>query len=442
MSPFTNPFFTNTTGYTGEMSLVDDLVREQIKMFGIDLLYLPRRMMNLDKLLHESTKNAFELALPMPFYVKSFDGYDNSMEMLSKFGVRSSDEITLTCSRSEFITYYTPYLKSYYNDIAGRPLTDDLERLDGETEFRPKEGDLIYFPFDDGIFEIKYVQFDVPFFQLGKNYTFDLQCERFEYSGENFVTGYEEVDDSTVEPDYYQMEFNAEVTPYSFDNREDNTFIRKERVVLYNTIKCDYNHIHGGDAFWVQIKNNWDSMDAYVTDSEVDIIDLFVEGGTATTETIFKDDGGRAKEQPQYMYFVNGGHAIAVPTEPDVDGGHAVARYGYCDLDGFRLYKDAGYVHKVEKVEATVEYWDKPNGILTVGDLSDLDPEQTDLYRDLIINKFDNCLIIGKTSGAVWFSTKAHTRPKAFDDGELIQTEFDAIKIIDEPGDVNPFGFV
>ena len=79
---------------------------------------------------------------------------------------------------------------------------------------------------------------------------------------------------------------------------------------------------------------------------------------------------------------------------------------------------------------------------LRVGYITDMDPEQPDEIRDLILNKFDNCLIIGKTSGAMWFSRKAGTSDQAFDDGTLIQKEFDAIKIIDDPGDVNPFGFV
>ena len=100
--PYTNSFFSNTTGYTAEVSLIDDLVREQIKMFGVDVLYMPRRMLNHDKLLHESTKNAFELALPMPAYIKTFDGYDSGLEALTKFGVRSSDELTLQISKSEF----------------------------------------------------------------------------------------------------------------------------------------------------------------------------------------------------------------------------------------------------------------------------------------------------------------------------------------------------
>ena len=97
-----------------------------------------------------------------------------------------------------------------------------LDRLEGETAYRPKEGDLIYFPFDDGIFEIKYVMFDQPFFQLGKGYVFEIQCERFEYSGATFETGYENVDDTMKEPDYYRLEFdcNTETGIGTFDFQE------------------------------------------------------------------------------------------------------------------------------------------------------------------------------------------------------------------------------
>ena len=167
MSPTTNPFFSNTTGYSGETLLLDDLCREQIKMFGVDLLYMPRRMLNLDKLLHESSKSAFEFAMPIPMYVKSYSGFQNGMELLTKFGIRDSSELTLTMSRSEWNAYYAPFVKSYYNAIKERPPTDILNHLEGETAQRPKEGDIIYFPFDDGLFEVKYVNFEEPFFQVG-----------------------------------------------------------------------------------------------------------------------------------------------------------------------------------------------------------------------------------------------------------------------------------
>ena len=229
MSPYTSPFFNSVyPGQSSEQNLIDDLVIEQIAMYGLDVLYMPRRMLNLDKLLHEATKNVFEVALPIPMYLKSFTGYQNGMEVLSKFGVRSSDEITLVMSRSQFVTYYTPFLKSYYNDLKDEPYTDELDHLEGETAYRPKEGDLIYFPFDDGIFEIKYVSFDTPFFQLGKGYVFEIQCEKFEYSGETFDTGYEEVDDSMKLPDFYRMQFN--VDSYA----SDRTFEFKEDVVIYD----------------------------------------------------------------------------------------------------------------------------------------------------------------------------------------------------------------
>tara|TARA_R110002050_G_scaffold120397_1_gene238406 strand:+ start:1718 stop:2755 length:1038 start_codon:yes stop_codon:yes gene_type:complete len=218
--PYTSPFFSTVTGYSGEQSMVDDLVREQIKIYGMDVLYMPRRNVNLDKLLHESSKSAFEFGMPIPMYLKTFSGYQNGMELLSKFGVRSSDEITMVMSRSEFITYYSPFIKSYHNAIKGAPSTDELNRLEGETAARPKEGDLIYFPFDDGIFEIKYVMFDQPFFQLGQGYVFEIQCEKFEYSGETFDTGINTVDDAMVKPDYFRLEFDLTEGTDSFQEYE------------------------------------------------------------------------------------------------------------------------------------------------------------------------------------------------------------------------------
>ena len=383
--PYTNPYFSNTTGFSGEVSLLDDLVREQIKMFGVDLLYLPRRMLNLDKLLHESTKNAFEMALPMPMYIKSFDGYDNGLEALTKFGVRASDELTLQMSRSGFIAYYAPYIKSYYNDLAGRPHDAQLERLDGETAARPKEGDLVYFPFDDGVFEIKYVQFDQPFFQLGKGYIFELQCEKFEYSGATFSTGYDNVDDTHKEPDYYRLEFQME-------EGGSGSFLYREKVTLYN------------------MEGDWE-----VTDGGAALVDFF------------KTIGELGAEFP-------GVPTLDVGTSDDI-------KFKY-PQEVFRLYKDPGFLNQIEKVEGTVMVWEKPNGLLTLSDLTDLDPEQPDDIKDLNINRFDRVVIVGQSSGAVWYSEKAKTQDKAFDDGTLIQQEFDAIKVIDVPEDINPFGFV
>ena len=357
--PYTNSFFSSTTGYQSEVNLIDDLVIEQIAMYGVDILYMPRHMLNLDKLLHESSKVAFEIALPMPMYIKTFDGYDQGMELLTKFGVRSSDQITFQLSRTQFETFYSPFMKQYYQSINGG---EELNRLEGEIDTRPKEGDLIYFPFDDGIFEIKYVNFDQPFFQLGKGYIFEIQCEKFEYSGERFSTGYEDVDDTPSTTDFYKTEFTMK-------SGGQLTFQNQERVTIY------------------------------------DISDLETDGTNLELLTESGDPVG-------------------------ADG-----------LD-FRLYNSAGFLHGVPSVKATVMEWDKPNLKLTLGDISDMDPEQRDpVTADVDISKFDSIMVVGDTSGAVWYSTDAVDKDQPFDDGKTIQSEYDVIKI-EDPADMNPFGFV
>ena len=344
--PTTNPFFSSQSGYSGEQRLIDSLVIEQIAMFGLDLMYMPRENINLDSLLHEATKDVFKMALSIPMYVKSFDGYDNSIEMLSKFGVRSSDELTLIMSRSQWTTYYGPYVKSLYNAQQGRDSLAQNNPLKGETARRPKEGDLIYFPFDDGIFEVKYVQFDQPFFQLGKGYIFEMQCEKFEYSGEDFQTGIPQIDEVAARSEFPTFQFT------------------------------------------------------------------FAEGGTGTFTF----------QEPVKIYDVSG-----------VD---------YTEIEEFyQLNDDSGLINRVPMVEATVATWDLPSRKLGVDNLSDLAPLQMNRETgDTNINKFDTSLVIGQKSGATWVSINADQAPKAFDDADQIQEEFNRIKIYD-PVDTSDFGF-
>ena len=382
MAPYTSPFISSQTGYSGEVNLLDDLVIEQINLYGLDLLYMPRKMLNLDKLLHESTKNAFEVALPMPMYLKTFDGYDNGMELLTKFGVRNADELTMVMSRSLFTTYYKPFLEQYYKSIDG-----SLNYLEGEIDTRPKEGDLIYFPFDDGIFEIKYVNFDQPFFQLGKGYIFEMNCEKFEYSGETFSTGYADVDNTPAETEYNRTEFIMSEGGYK-------TFTLNETVRLYN-----------------------------------DFTELSTEGlydiATESSEQLIIND----------MNNVSTEASLDISTE---DGAEITSNVS----NEFRLYNDPGFLKGVPYVTATVFEWDKPNKKLTLGLFSNSDPDQKDaITAEIDVNKFSNVLVVGDTSGAQWYSTSASDGPIPFNDSTVIQDEFDIIKI-EDPGDVNPFGFV
>ena len=364
--PSTNSYFSSQSGYTPEQTLLDDLVIEQIAMFGLDIMYMPRENINLDRLLHESTKDVFRMALSIPLYVKSFDGYDNSIEMLSKFGVRSSDELTLIMSRSQWSTYYGPWVKSLYNSQSERDQLAENNPLEGQTARRPKEGDLIFFPFDGGIFEIKYVQFDTPFFQLGKGYIYELQCEKFEYSGEDFQTGIDVIDQTSVRSDFPNLQFNMLQGGV-------NTFQFQETVRIFNLSDINFTEL------------TTDSGDYILTEN---------------------------------LEFVL----------PD-------------NLDVFQLYDDSGIIRQVPFVEATVADWNASTRQLAVSNVTDMDPERTNLETgDTNINPFDTVLIVGQKSGASWTSSKAYQRPKPFDDADVIQEEFNRIKVYDQE-DRNPFGF-
>ena len=394
--PYTSPFFSNTTGYTGEINLVDDLVREQIKLFGVDLLYMPRKMLNLDRLLHESSKSAFELALSMPMYIKTFDGYDQGMELLTKFGVRNADELTLTCSRSEFQTYYSPFLKSYYENINdGAPVNELL----GQTDTRPKEGDLIYFPFDDGIFEIKYVQFDSPFFMFGKGYIFEMRCEKFEYSGETFSTGYDTVDDIVgAEDTYYTLEF-------ILNENGSGTF--KEREIV--TISRVNLEVIGTIPEFPSITAEDD--DVLTTESELEIYQTGATSGTPANYPIMTEDG-----------------RVIMGDSVNSD---------------YQLYNTSGYVENEPNITATVVSWDKPNRKLKLSLFSNQDPTQKDpTTGDIDVDRLENSRVIGNESNASWSVATAVTLVSdKFNDDDVIQEEFDEIKIVD-PADTNPFGFI
>ena len=107
----------------------------------------------------------------------------------------------------------------------------------------------------------------------------------------------------------------------------------------------------------------------------------------------------------------------------------------------FRLYKDPGFIERVSEVHGRVLDWNKPEGKLIVGDLTNLDPDREDENKDVTENKFDVVMIVGQESGAQYVSIKAEMMEAPFSDNEVIQKEFDAIKIIDVADD-NPFGFV
>ena len=174
-----NPFFQQ--GSSSEQSLVQSLINEQLRMYGIDIHYMPRKYVDEKTIMKEVTSSRFDDAYPIEAYIDNFDGYGDNPTMLSKFGITATNEVTLIISKERYETYISPLMKN-----------EDNIKL----STRPKEGDLIYFPLGDRIFEIKYVEHEKPFYQLKNTYVYELRCELFRYEDEVIDTGVDEIDDT------------------------------------------------------------------------------------------------------------------------------------------------------------------------------------------------------------------------------------------------------
>ena len=154
--------------------LQQSLVDEFIKMFGLDILYIPRKLLRKDNILNEEIISEFDDAFLTYAYLDNYEGFQGAGDILTKFGIRSSDEVTLTLSRNLFEDFITVAMIN----VTGI-----------EVGYRPQEGDLIYFPLTSNLFEVKFVEHESPFYQFGALYTYQLKCELFEYQNETAGTG-------------------------------------------------------------------------------------------------------------------------------------------------------------------------------------------------------------------------------------------------------------
>ena len=173
-----NPFFQQ--GSLTEQGLIQDLINEQLRMYGVEIHYLPRKYVTEKTVIKEVIESAFDNAYPIEAYVENYEGYGDNTTILSKFGIQATNEVTLIISRERWELYIQPLIKNQSNI---------------KLSSRPKEGDLIYFPLGDRLFEIKFVEHEKPFYQLQKNYVYVLKCELFRYEDEIIDTKVDEIDD-------------------------------------------------------------------------------------------------------------------------------------------------------------------------------------------------------------------------------------------------------
>lgn len=211
----TSSFFNNYNNFV-EQQLIDDLVIESIKIYGLDVIYITRSLVAEDKLLNEDDLSVFDETFEFEVYVKNVDGFEGEGDFLSKFGLQIRDQITLTVANRTFERFVTK------------------ER--GERT-RPLEGDMIYFPLNGKIYEIKNVEHESVFYQGGALQVQDMVCELIEYSGQRFQTGREGIDtyfDAIDTTDVDTLEGISDIDPLA-----DNLTIEQEADSIIDFSEID-----------------------------------------------------------------------------------------------------------------------------------------------------------------------------------------------------------
>ena len=186
-------------GSTGEQNLVQDLINEQIKIYGVEVYYLPRKIFTTDNIIKEIQSSKFDDSFLIEMYINNYEGYAPDYDVMTKFGLQLKNEVSLTVSRERFEDFIAPFLEGMSSGIREGRITGYSF---GDLISRPKEGDLIYFPLGERLFEIKRVEAEKPFYQLGRLYTYDLSCELFEYENELIDTSIGEVDETVADEGY------------------------------------------------------------------------------------------------------------------------------------------------------------------------------------------------------------------------------------------------
>ena len=211
----TNFYFQSgdNIGTTNKQRLVEDLIIESLKIYGHDTYYLPRTLVNKDTIFDEDELSKFTQAYPMEMYLDNVNGYEGQGDIFTRFGLEVRDQATFVMAKRRWENMV---------ETTGGTFT--------QTE-RPSEGDLIYLAKTKSLFEIKYVDFQNPFYQLNQIYVYRLVCELFEYSSEDLDTGIATID--AIETKYSQDMLEYQML------QEDGTLMLNE--ANGSIIKEDYS---------------------------------------------------------------------------------------------------------------------------------------------------------------------------------------------------------
>ena len=193
----TNVYFD--TGTTSEQRLYEDIIIEQLKIYGQDVYYLPRKLANKDSIFGEDPASSFDDSYIIEMYVDNSDGYMGEQEIIKKFGLELRDDITFIVSKLRWETLIS-------------------NNTDLQTSERPNEGDLVYFPTTNAFFEIQFVEHEAPFYQQSALPIYKLSCTKWEYASERLDTGITKIDatEDDLSTDTMQFQFALENETGSF----------------------------------------------------------------------------------------------------------------------------------------------------------------------------------------------------------------------------------
>jgi len=175
-----------------EQNLYEDLIIESLGIYGQDVYYIPRTLVNRDNILGEDPASKFDDAYLMEMYIENTEGFEGAGDLYSKFGLEIRDDATFIVSRRRWESRIGVFSSN---------LVDP----------RPQEGDLIFLPMTNSFFEISFVEDDSPFYQLSNLPVYKMQCSLFEFNDEEFDTGVAEIDDKTVQS-AYQLSMDINIT--------------------------------------------------------------------------------------------------------------------------------------------------------------------------------------------------------------------------------------
>jgi hypothetical protein len=254
----TNKYFNNFN-YGREQDTADDLIVESIKIYGQDVKYMPRTLVKEDDLFGEDTLSTFDNAVDLEMYIKNTTGFEGEGDFLSKFNLEIRDQITFTLARKRWDQIRTEKLidevgYNYQVETAntGAYANSDSFLLESGTangysitSTRPNEGDLIFFPLNEKLYEIKFVEHEEIFYPHGKLYTYDLTCELFTYSSERLDTGNTAIDS-------LELEYSADQLMYQFTLENGDTLSGEDGDYIIQEYRLETTDNAANNEFFTQ----------------------------------------------------------------------------------------------------------------------------------------------------------------------------------------------